>query len=585
MTLGLSQITNDAEATIKFLEAYGQYFDKWFITVADKDKKQYKRLQDEQSVGGSLWDKLYLSYFKWTDDFAAARNANLKLIDTDYWFWADSDDSLENPERLQELVRYMQHSNVDVIQLKYDYAQNENGDAVADHWRERIIKRDWDASWSTPVHEILQGEVCTMEKSDFVVVKHHKPKEDVAKSSLRNEKILRKHFEATKDPRDAYYLGMTHLGRNEPQDAIQWFIQHIKTSGWDEDQYRSWCRIAEAEYLGDNHEQALFATDEAIKLRPEFPDAYYIKVLTYGTIEQFEKAIEWLKVAMAKPEPTTLSIVDPTLYKYRGIAMGAQCYLFSGEVKQAHKLYQYCMEQSKDAFTEEFQKLFEDAYYDQKGIDYIRYLLYYMGAAGGKPKKLFEAIPPRIYADPRLNAERVKFMPKQKWPDKSIAIFCGQGTEPWGADTLDKGMGGSEEAIVYLSRELAKLGWQVTVFNDRDEEYFDIIKPRLDERKGEVLPQEPPLVAYKPWTLLNPYDEFDVFIAWRAPELIKGVKARRKIVDLHDTIQQERVTAMAKQDPKVTFMVKSKYHRSLYPKVADDRFVIVGNAIVEEQFK
>lgn len=577
MSLGLSQITNDADATIKFLEAYGQYFDKWFITVADKDKKQYTKLTEYKSP-----KQLVLSYFKWTDDFAAARNANLKTIDTDYWFWADSDDTIENPERLPEIVRYMQQNAVDVIQLKYDYAQNSQGDAIADHWRERLMVRSWDAKWSTPVHEILQGEPATYEKSDWVVVKHDKKSvEAVAQSMKRNEDILRKHFDETHDPRDAYYLGMTHLGRNEPTEAIQWFLQHIHTSGWDEDQYRSWCRIAEAEYLRDGHEQALYACDEAIKLRPDFPDAYYIKVLTYGTIEQFEKAIEWLKVAMAKPEPKTLSIVDPTLYKYRGIAMGAQCYLFSGQVKEAYKLYQYCMEQSKDAFTEEFQKLFEDAYYDQKAIDYMRYILYYLGANGGKPEKFFQSIPARIYADPRLNAERVKFLPKAKWPSKSIAFFCGQGIEPWGPDTMQNGLGGSEEAVVYLSRELARLGWLVTVFNDREEEYIDMLPVNTLEHDTSFNP----VITYKPWTLLNPYDEFDVFIAWRNPELVKGVKARRKIVDLHDTIQPERVSAIAKQDPKVTFMVKSKYHRSLYPKVADDRFVIVGNAIVESQFK
>jgi hypothetical protein len=33
------------------------------------------------------------------------------------------------------------------------------------------------------------------------------------------------------------------------------------------------------------------------------------------------------------------------------------------------------------------------------------------------------------------------------------------------------------------------------------------------------------------------------------------------------------------------FFVKSKYHRSLYPNVSDDKFVIVGNGIVRGQFQ
>lgn len=569
MTLGLSQITNDAVATIKFLESYGHYYDKWFITVADKDKKQYLAIEAWHKRTPAT-GKLQLSYYKWTNDFAAARNLNLDTIDTDYWMWADSDDTIEHPERIRELVDYMHGHQVDVIQLKYDYAQNAQGDAIADHWRERIISKDWNARWSTPVHEILQGDPCTTEKSSFVVVKHAKDPSSVKASMERNEKILRKHFEDTKDPRDAYYLGMTHLGRNEPEDAIQWFIQHIKTSGWDEDQYRSWCRIAEAEYLRDNHDQAIYATDEAIKLKPEFPDAYYIKVLVYGTREQFDKAIEWLKVAMAKPEPTTLAIVDPTLYKYRGMAMGAQCYLFSGRVKEAYKLYQYCMEQSEDAFTEEFQKLFIDAYYDQKATDYAKYLMYYLATNGGKPERVFESLPERIFADPRLNAERIKFIPSKTWPDKSIVFFCGAGNEQWGPDTLKNGLGGSEEAVIYLSRELAKLGWQVTVFGDRDEEYVDEFPDAS--------------VTYKPWTLLNPNDTFDVFVAWRAPTFTKDVKARKKLVDLHDTPDGHMKITKQSIENTDLFMFKTRFQHDYAPDIPESKVAIIPNGLVKEHF-
>jgi hypothetical protein len=82
--------------------------------------------------------------------------------------------------------------------------------------------------------------------------------------------------------------------------------------------------------------------------------------------------------------------------------------------------------------------------------------------------------------------------------------------------------------------------------------------------------------------MLNPHDTFDTFIAWRAPEFIKGVKARKKFVDLHDTVEPERVYAVAKEVDK--FFVKSKYHRSLYPDLPDEKFVIVGNGIVKEHF-
>lgn len=567
MTVGLSQITNDAEATIKFLEKYGQYFDKWFITVADKDKKQFEKLKTWITPQRDH-AKLVLGYYKWTDDFAAARNANLETIDTDYWFWADSDDELVNPERIPELVKFMAARDLDFIQLKYDYAQNEQGDAISDHWRERLINRRYEGTWSTPVHEIIQGPPAHHEKSEWVSVKHKKTSEDVAKSLQRNKKILQKHFDKTKDPRDAYYLGMTALGEKDPELAIQWFLQHIKTSGWDEDQYRSWCRIADCEWIRRNYEQALYATDEAIKLKPEFPDAYFIKVLIYTTTERFDKGIEWLKVGLAKPEPETLSIVDPTLYKYRGMAMGAQCYLFSGKVKEAFKLYQVVIEQNPEAFDDEMKELFETAYFDTKAIDYTKWLLHYLKGNNGKVQKLFDALPERIFADPRLNAERVKFIPKKKWPTRSIAIYCGPANETWGPDTLANGMGGSEEAVVYLSRELAKLGWSVTVFNDREEDYVD--------DSG---------VVYRPWTVLNPYDEFDVFCAWRAPSFTRGIKARKKIIDLHDTPIGSQQISNADIESTDHFMFKSKFQTTYAPNVPEDKIVIIPNGLAAEHFE
>jgi len=561
MTIGLSQITNNAKATQKFLNKYGQYFDKWFITVADKDKKEFDKLKQIKD------DKLQLSYFKWVDNFAKARNYNKKQIDTDYWFWADSDDDIIYPERIKDLVGYMVKADLDIIQLKYDYAQNEQGDAISDHWRERILKTTYEGEWSTPVHEIIQGPPAHLEKSDYVYVKHVKTKLDVAKSMERNKKILQKHFEETKDPRDAYYLGMTALGEKDPKTAIQWFLQHIKTSGWDEDQYRSWCRIADSEWILQNYDQALYATDEAIKLKPEFPDAYFIKVLIYTTTEKFDKGIEWLKVGLAKPEPETLSITDPTLYKYRGMAMGAQCYLFSGKIKEAFKLYQTVINQNENAFDDEMKQLFEDAYFDTKAIDFTKWLLFYTKGNGGKPTKIFEALPQRVLADPRLNAERVKFMPKKTWPKKSLVIYCGPGNESWGPDTLAKGMGGSEEAVVYLTRELAKIGWEVAVFNDRDEEIT------VDG------------VTYKPWTLMNPYDEFDVFCAWRAPSFTRGVKARKKIVDLHDTPVGHQTISNADIANTDLFMFKTKFQTTYAPNIPEEKISIIPNGLDGRHFK
>lgn len=47
---------------------------------------------------------------------------------------------------------------------------------------------------------------------------------------------------------------------------------------------------------------------------------------------------------------------------------------------------------------------------------------------------------------------------------KDVAIVCTFALAPWGPESLNEGIGGSEEAVIYLSRELQKLGHNVFVY-------------------------------------------------------------------------------------------------------------------------
>ena len=156
------------------------------------------------------------------------------------------------------------------------------------------------------------------------------------------------------------------------------------------------------------------------------------------------------------------------------------------------------------------------------------------------------------------------------WPASSIVYYVGTGIESWGPDSIEQGIGGSEEAVIYLSRELARAGWKVTVFCQREDHYED-------EVDGSHYP-----ITYKPYCEINARDTFNVFIASRHPEYVHNIKARLKLVDLHDAIPESNLLTVIDEVDK--FMVKSKWHRDLYQNIPDDKFVIIGNGIVKEQF-
>jgi FkbM family methyltransferase len=85
----------------------------------------------------------------------------------------------------------------------------------------------------------------------------------------------------------------------------------------------------------------------------------------------------------------------------------------------------------------------------------------------------------------------------------NIAIIDLIGLEYDGSTVQHKGLGGSESAVVYLSKELSKIGCNVTVFNN-------VKEPWLDET-GETS------VVYAPWKTIEDIKEkvFDVVISSR----------------------------------------------------------------------
>lgn len=588
--ISLSMITNNAEATADIVAKYGEYFDKFFITFADKNKKELMKFTQ---IGSYSSFKMNLSYFKWEDNFGKAREYNRQQIDTEYFMWIDSDDEIVNPENIPDLVRYMENMDLDALYMRYDYQKNDLGEATGDHWRERIVKTNH-FKWATSrVHETLLAPSANTQRIEETYVQHNKTAEDEMKSLDRNIRLLKLDFEDTHDPRTAMYLGDNLVVLKEYDEALKYLTFHLQNSGWEEDKYRSWLKVAEILYLKESYGDALQATFSAEELLPDWPDAFFLRATIYKELDKPKNIYECVKTGLLKKKPETLSVVNPTLYEYKALFLGAIAAAELGKIEEAYKMLKIVRMKSPDYQpAKDLFPIIEEAFEDSTAIEKITWLMYYLKNRGGKAQKLMESLPMRVFSDPRLNPHRVTVFPPKKWDKGSIAYYCGMTGEVWGADTLEKGMGGSEEAVVYLSRELAKLGHQVTVFNERDEEYEDILgKGETNGVKTMELIYsdmdglaKPRAVNYKPWTLLNPNDEFDTFIAWRAPENIRGVKAKNKFVDLHDTVEAERVYSVAEIEPDVKFFVKSNYHRSLYPDLPDDRFIVVGNGILRSQF-
>lgn len=161
---------------------------------------------------------------------------------------------------------------------------------------------------------------------------------------------------------------------------------------------------------------------------------------------------------------------------------------------------------------------------------------------------------------------RGQYFKPRVWGKQEIcyyANFGGSAIEKWSPRRLNTGLGGSETAVVRLSEEWSKLGWEVTVYGDPGKE--------RGLHGG---------VRYLPWYEFNIHDYFNIFIQWRGAyrsELARFVSARQYYLDLHDLFEQDRVTPNVHAVDGV--MVKSKYHASLAPRIPPERMYVIGNGV------
>jgi tetratricopeptide (TPR) repeat protein len=544
-TVALSMIVKDEfeEVEVLLSQAY-DYFDQICVVVSDKPtcNKLKKNFPDA---------KFNIKWREWNNRFDDARNACLELVDTDFFFWLDADDEFDF-RAVPQLVDIAEENGIDAIFMPYNYMQDDQGNCITRHWRERLIRQGRGYSWRGWVHETcISDEKPVTHKVDFEV-KHHATLDDAKNSYARNHAILEEAYEATEDPRYLHYLGMSYFTGQDYERAGELLTDYLKVGGSVEDVYRSLGLLSECAYHLGKFDLALEYATKCATLKPEYPMAYWLLAQYEADQENYEEALEWVKVSETKPDPETLSVWDPSSRK-RATLIAARC-LFMLE------RYNEALAQIRR--IEDLPEVADvvDDFYEQADAETFVNLLPKVRKFFKNDESLFDALCDAIKYDTRIQPLRYIVKAPKKWSDKSIVIFCGQGYEEWGPHTLDKGMGGSEEAIVYLAPELAKLGYEVTVFGEVTEEL------NVDG------------VKWLPWKQIDVRDKFNVFVSWRSPQYVAKIDAKVKLVDVHDVLPKEIV----KDYPGVTYLVKSQYHSDLLPE--DVVRSVIGNGIVKEQF-
>lgn len=156
----------------------------------------------------------------------------------------------------------------------------------------------------------------------------------------------------------------------------------------------------------------------------------------------------------------------------------------------------------------------------------------------------------------------------------TVGIFTYKvfGMSPWDPDSVKRGITGSEEAVIYVSEELAKLGCHVIVYGD----------PPNDSKYNSE-DANPKYVSLDSQEDIN----LDVAISWRVPDAALRLKKRARCVYLwpHDTyhwvLDERLITAF----DGVLWLSQWQREQWISVNSAFKKFThIFGNGIIPSQF-
>lgn len=589
-TIGLCMIVkNEAENIRRVLESVVEHVDVVYLTDTGSTDDTIKIAKE---VCKRFKTPLEVSHFDWVDDFAAARNYNFDQAKTDWVLWLDADDTLDGADSLQSAVDSARAQKITGLSFTYRYHVDKHDIDKAKHPKLRLVVRDiYEWSDKAPIHEnlFIKPSFRNLDHQKHwrhAVVRHWKDHTGFIKSGERNLRILNalreKEQKAGKlDPRTTFLLGREYHSqwkltdsKQDKESSAKFLNEYINTERSGGERMSACSLLFDIYTSSGNYNECLDIAFEAVKSHPSHPLGYILVGKAYSLKGNWNQTIEWVMKGTDKDVNELDGTVDtPKGLMRESALLLAEAYMESKDFeKSLAALYQYqkIAEDNEQAGMQERIEVVKS----EQLADKILKAFVVMGNVAlqdnnlEKSKHLIETIPNLLRTRREVVAFKRKVGLSKKWAKGNIVIFCGGSYEPWDEESLKKGIGGSETAVIEQARRWGLAGYKVTVYNSVEE-----IK-----RFGNV--------TYVPFNKANFADHYDIFISWRNPLLASkfSIHAEIPLLWLHDVPNPLDYTQEVIDSYKY-IIVLSKFHRAFLPAIADEKFYISSNGINVEMIE
>jgi len=558
--LALAVITRDTKEDAvlldRLLNNVSPYVKGIFITT-DTKTGEAKKIADKYGA--------VMSEFKWIKDFSAARNFNFAQVpeEYDYIMWSDIDDVWRGLEDLDI-------GDKDSYAFWYLYAFDEDKQPVVAHKKTMIVRNDGTFEWSGKIHEDLisnrDASVMFVEKIERM---HLTNEVRIEEAKERNLEIAERSFKEDNDPRNFFNYGNALLGAGRYEEAKKVLNDFIEVSGSNDEKYLSRQNIANVNFHLGLREEAIEQLYICAGLEPKWPDAFLQLGQFFFDIGDLENSEKYLYHGLLmKPQYRSMIVFNPRDYDYNPMKLLAKVYYRKGRPDLALVALEGCLKINPDnKQMESTYKLMKEE--NDKLIE-ITNLIKELESIKEKDllKTRIEALPLEIRKHPGISMMWNTHFFKAESSGKDISYYCGYTEHVW--DPLlfkTKGFGGSEEAVVHLTKRWAREGYNVTVYANVGHE--TIVEDG---------------VTWKPFWEFNSRDKVDLLVLWRVPKLCDyELNASKIFIDLHDVIQAGEFTKNRLEKIDKVF-VKTKFHKSLFPKIPECKFEVVPNGLDIDAF-
>ncbi len=574
-------VRNCAIELDRCLKSIAAYPDEIVVvnTGIDENEPGFK---ETNAVAESFGAKVF--HVPWVEDFSAARNFSFSKCTNDVVMWLDSDDTVENAKGISQVIKNAFGSNeIQCLYVEYLYDFDDRGQCTTVLTRERVVNKQH-FEWRAPIHEVL-CEVCHTRGSQLppqygrVVHNRKRGEPKMQKALERNLRVLEYHYLPKEqggqgeycEERMVFYWANTLMGLHRYEEALKKYVEYVPRSGSQAEIQQALGSASECARLLEKYPEAKALAYQAIERNPQSPTPYWFLASACLKAGQLELAITNALACLDRATNYQQEMVSNPKVVFGGSALLAATAKYEqNKIDEVEPLLQIAEKHygSEDPAIKEMRANIAAAKRTRDLIRSYEQLCSVAQAEGRMSdiRLLAKAAPKEIHFAPSV----ARFLPKERPVGKlSIAFVCGGGMPGgWGPDLLKTGIGGSEEAVCYLSEQFAKLGWHVEVYAECKRQTWNGVE----------------------W---YPYAEFsgdddtqtlDVVIVWRTPwvAIDQGMRAKRTYLWLHDMPDKSCWMPGIWNGFDGIFCL-SDFHKKVYDFIPDEKKILSANGLPNDR--